>query len=100
MGLYGVVSYATSLRTREFAIRVALGAEKSDVRRLVLGHAGRLIAASGVPDGCMPDGCIWSSATRDDSVDPARALKQKVSNTMVRLKERAHAEDEPSRRSR
>ncbi len=43
-GLYGVVSYATSMRMREFAIRVALGAERSDVRRLVLGHAGRLVA--------------------------------------------------------
>ena len=44
-GLYGVVSYATSLRMREFAIRVALGAQKSDVRHLVLGHAGRLALA-------------------------------------------------------
>lgn len=44
-GLYGVVSYATSMRMREFAIRVALGAERSDVSRLVLGHACRLVAA-------------------------------------------------------
>jgi hypothetical protein len=43
LGLYGVVSHATTLRMREFAIRIALGAHSSDVRRLVLGHAGRLV---------------------------------------------------------
>jgi hypothetical protein len=42
LGLYGVVSYGAGLRLREFAIRMALGAQSSDVRRLVLGHAGRL----------------------------------------------------------
>jgi predicted permease len=42
LGLYGVVSYGAALRLREFAIRMALGAQPSDVRRLVLAHAGRL----------------------------------------------------------
>lgn len=42
LGLYGVVSYGTGLRVREFAIRTALGAQPRDVRRLVLAHAGRL----------------------------------------------------------
>ncbi len=42
LGLYGVVSYGVGLRLREFAIRTALGAQVSDVRRLVLGHALRL----------------------------------------------------------
>jgi ABC-type antimicrobial peptide transport system permease subunit len=36
------VSYGAGLRLREFAIRMALGAQSSDVRRLVLSHAGRL----------------------------------------------------------
>lgn len=41
-GLYGVVSSAAQARTREFGIRVALGAQPNDVRRLVLGHGARL----------------------------------------------------------
>lgn len=42
LGLYGVVSYGAGLRLREFAIRMALGAQPGDIRRLVLAHAGRL----------------------------------------------------------
>jgi ABC-type antimicrobial peptide transport system permease subunit len=44
-GLYGVVSYATQRRTREFGIRLALGASAASVRRLVLSKTGRLAAA-------------------------------------------------------
>ena len=36
LGLYGVVSYGVGLRLREMAVRVALGAERGDIRRLVL----------------------------------------------------------------
>jgi predicted permease len=42
LGLYGVVSHATSLRMREFAIRLALGAQPKDVRSLVVWQATRL----------------------------------------------------------
>ena len=41
-GLYGVVSYATQARTREFGIRMALGARKGHVRKLVLRRGARL----------------------------------------------------------
>lgn len=48
LGLYGVVSYGTGLRLREFAVRMALGAKPGQVRRLVLGHAGRLAVLGSV----------------------------------------------------
>jgi predicted permease len=44
IGLYGVVSFATSLRTREIAIRLALGARPDQVRDLVLGQGMKLAA--------------------------------------------------------
>jgi ABC-type antimicrobial peptide transport system permease subunit len=46
VGLYGVMAYFVAERRREIAIRVALGAARSDVFRQVMGEAMRLALAS------------------------------------------------------
>jgi predicted permease len=50
LGLYGVISYAVSVRTREIGIRLALGAHSANVRGLMVRH-GMLLTVIGLAVG-------------------------------------------------
>ena len=52
VGVHGVLSYTVSQRTREIGIRMALGADLSLVRRLILGQ-GTVLTAAGVMLGLL-----------------------------------------------
>jgi putative ABC transport system permease protein len=52
VGIYGVMSYAVAQRTQEIGIRMALGAEREEILRMVLRH-GTLMAVSGVALGLL-----------------------------------------------
>ena len=73
-GLYGVISYSVTQRTREIGIRVALGATTGEVRRLVLAQGGRLLAVGatiGALIGALIAKAIQSLLYGVSPLDPA-----------------------------
>lgn len=58
LGVYSIVSHGVAQRTREFGVRVAVGADARDIRRLVL-QEGNLLALSGIAVGLLVT--AWSA---------------------------------------
>jgi ABC-type antimicrobial peptide transport system permease subunit len=72
IGIYGVLSYSVAQRTREIGVRMAVGANRTDVLRLVLSQAGKLAAigivvglAAGLACARLISGLLFSTSTVD-----------------------------------
>jgi predicted permease len=72
IGIYGVLSYSVAQRTREIGVRMAVGANRTDVLRLVLGQAGSFSAigivigiAAGLACARLISGLLFQTSTAD-----------------------------------
>jgi ABC-type antimicrobial peptide transport system permease subunit len=75
LGLYGVLAYTVTQRTREFGLRMALGADAKNVRRLVLRQVGLMTfvgAAIGLASafalGRAAESLLFQMSARDPMV--------------------------------
>ena len=63
VGIYGLISYAVTLRTREMGIRMAFGAERSDVLAMVL-RQGLALTGLGIAVGFAASLALTRSAVQ------------------------------------
>jgi putative ABC transport system permease protein len=76
-GLYGVIAYSVAQRTREFGVRMALGATASSVLRMVLRHATYIVVAGvgvGLVAAFLLSRLIQASLFEVTPTDPATYL--------------------------
>jgi putative ABC transport system permease protein len=88
IGLYGVVSYGVAQRTREVGVRVALGARRRDVMRLVLSSGVSLVAvglAAGLAAAFASTRFLGALVFGVSPVDPATFAAAALVLTLVAL---------------
>jgi putative ABC transport system permease protein len=88
LGLYGVVSYTVSRRTREIGVRVALGARRSEVVRLFVIDAIRLAGiglACGLPPAFAVSALLASELVGGRIADPSALVAVTLVLTVVVL---------------
>jgi ABC-type antimicrobial peptide transport system permease subunit len=73
IGLYGVVTYTVARRTREIGVRMALGASRPDVLRMILRDVAIVVGAGlllGIPTGLAMMRFVRSQLFNVNTVDP------------------------------
>jgi putative ABC transport system permease protein len=92
VGVYGVISYDVGQRTREIAVRMALGARAADVAALVMRDGLRMVAVGGVigtlvslAGGRVLEPLLYATSPRDPVVLAGVALVLLVVATMACL---------------
>jgi putative ABC transport system permease protein len=88
VGIYGVIAYSVSLRTREIGIRIAIGAARSDVLGLVLwrGLLPPLIGlAIGIPAAMSASRVLVSSLYGVQPLDPLTYVTVAMAVVLVAL---------------
>ena len=86
IGLYGVMSYTVSGRTREIGVRMALGAQRGDVLRLILNEALLLLGVGivlGVPISLASSRVLRTFLFEVKSTDPVSMAAVVVMLTIV-----------------
>jgi putative ABC transport system permease protein len=88
VGIYGVISYSVSRRTREIGVRMALGASPASLRRLVLGESARLALfglAAGIPAALASTRFLSSMLFTVTPADPLTYIGVALLLTVVAL---------------
>jgi ABC-type antimicrobial peptide transport system permease subunit len=88
IGLYGVIAHAARSRTKEIAIRVALGATAVQVRWLVTREAVRLVGAGVCAGGVLAvilSRVLQSVLVGSDGIDPASLAGTALTIALVAL---------------
>jgi putative ABC transport system permease protein len=73
IGIYGVISFATAQRTREIGVRMALGADASTIRRMVLREGGSVVLLGvlcGLVGAALATRYLQTLLFEVDAIDP------------------------------
>jgi putative ABC transport system permease protein len=88
VGLYGLVAHSVALRTQEIGVRVALGAQRKDVLRLIVGEAAKLASIGlviGIVASLVATRLISSLLYEVSAVDPVTFLAIAVLLSVIAL---------------